>query len=292
MRTDRAPVVLSLLCCCSCGPDVAEMPSVGSDGGSGGTSVASTSSTASGEESESSSGSEGCAEVYVGDLVVADGAGLSAMAEVRHVMGDLEVVGVAAADLDSLGCLVEVDGDLTLRENEALETLSGAGSLEAVGGTISVLGNPRLRSLSGFEALREAGAGIRLMDNAELSSVEMPSLERIGTFGLVLGDCVSLSSSEPAEAWGDNASLESLDGLEALVSVSGVFIAGQTSLRSLAGLRELAERGADFGTTLHAQVNPELPSSEIDAFVQAAGLGTVRACQNKDDSEICTCLPD
>ena len=107
-----------------------------------------------------------------------------------------------------------------------------------------------------------------------------------------MGSCSSPGSDVPAVGGGSHPLLTEFDGLDAVQYVPGFVIYGQEHLRSLAGLRELAEGGAYLGAAITIGINPELPDSEISVLAEAAGFTEVVACQNKDDMEICQCPSD
>jgi hypothetical protein len=299
MRSERRErsallVAVALAVAAACGPDTA-----GGGGTAEGTTSATTEGTSAGSGTDASTG-DLCSGVHEGELRIDETTDLATVAGITMVNGDLSITGVASTDLGFLACLEEVNGDMDIWENPSLETLGGATRLVAIrsgfavgggNGSLRILSNPMLTTLAGLDNLEGIDSGMLLSGNASLASIGLERLERI-ELGWTIGGCESASSREPALGTGNNAMLTAFDGLDSLRYVGGLSIHGQEHLTSLSRLRELAEGGTEFGSLLEVGVNPELPESEITAFVSAAGIATVEACQNKDDTELCYCPPD
>lgn len=290
MRSDRCDFVVAIWVAAACGPDT----SSGDGGGSGDSGSTSTSA----DTVESSGTTTGaCDEVHEGELRIDETTDLSTLERVRLVNGTVRIIGVLSSDLQFLGCLEEVQGDLFVSQNPSLQELDGASNLIAIragsgaAGGLFINGNPALQSLAGFQHLQIVEGGMAVSSNESLSSFGLPGLERI-EFGLTMGGCDTVDTEQPAVGSGSNPMLTEFDGLDSLSYVGGLSIHGQENLASLARLRELADGGTDFGSRLEIGINPELPASEISDFVEAAGITTVEACQNKDDTELCFCPPD
>ncbi len=269
----------------------------GSMDGTGSTTSGTSTSGSSGESTTAET--DPCDATHEGDLRIDETTDLTTLEHVRTVNGDLRISGVETVDLSFLACLDEVTGDVGISQNSTLETLNGIQRLTAIRpgdmagegtGTLRIVSNPKLRTLGGLDGLVSV-QGILISDNAALGSIGLAGLERVEN-GIVLGGCSSSGTGVPAVGTGGNPMLPAIDGLDSLQFTAGLFIYGQAHLASLSRLRELAESGTDFGNRLEVGVNPELPSTEIDSFVAAAGIATVIACQNKDDAELCSCPSD
>jgi hypothetical protein len=262
-------------------------------------STTTTSTSTTSQSSSESTAADGCGGIHEGNLQIDATTDLAAVEQITTINGNLDITGVASTDLAFLRCLEEVVGDVGIWENPELQDLSGAERLSTIRpgdqagegtGSLRIVSNPKLRTLSGLDGLTTTHSML-LSDNAVLDSIGLPALLRVEN-GLRLGGCSSGASGAPAVGSGSNPMLTAFDGVDSLEYVGGLFIYGQEHLASLARLRELAEGGTDFAGYLEAGVNPELASSEIESFVAAAAITRLVACQNKDDTEVCSCPPD
>ncbi len=90
---------------------------------------------------------------------------------------------VSDADLAALGCVVAVDGDVNLIQNEDLGTLDGLAGLVTVGGSVTVQSNPSLENLLGLSSLRTIGGDLTLTSNSNLDELEPGSMAALETVG-------------------------------------------------------------------------------------------------------------
>ena len=124
----------------------------------------------------------------------------------HDIVCNVTVSGNNITNLDSLGGITSIQGDLYINSNPALENLAGLSGLESVGGYLNIHNNNILTSLEGMEALSYVGSGFNISSNDVLAS--FAGLEGLTSIG---GD---LSISH-------NDALASLAGLENLTFIGG-----------------------------------------------------------------------
>lgn len=120
----------------------------------------------------------------------------------KVIEGTVYVLGPGIKNLDSLINVERVSGDLLITNNDSLENLLGLSNLQSVGLAMRVQNNPMLENLAGLD---------------QLTAVE-------GDFFYI----------------GNNNNIRSLEGLENLDSIAGIFhLWGHDSITSLHGLDHL-----------------------------------------------------
>ncbi|MCH9679944.1 MAG: hypothetical protein K0V04_00805 [Deltaproteobacteria bacterium] len=144
--------------------------------------------------------------VIAGHVVIESAEDLDQLDGVREVEGELQVDKTDFTNLDALGCLEVVGGELTVFGNDALTDVSGLDNLRSVGGGFIISENPLLPELGGLDQLTEVQGSVVLRQNGSMTRVDgFTSLATIGG-GLVIRE---------------NDALTNIDGMQALRSVGG-----------------------------------------------------------------------
>lgn len=129
--------------------------------------------------------------------------------------------------------LTETEGDLIIQGDD-IDNLNGLGVLTSVGGDLwignNINGNPNLTDISGLENLTSVGGGLYIVNNAILT--DLSGLGKASTNGLTNITTVG------GDLWiAQNASLTDLTGLESITSIGGSFsIYSNPVLSALSGL--------------------------------------------------------
>ena len=126
-------------------------------------------------DTESESGTTECEQttVHEGSVLLDQSstpADFDALVCVERITGDLEIKQANVGDLEFLSALIQVDGDVEVRNNPGLSDLHGLEALEHVGGALSIISNGALIDLEGLSSLHELG-GVMIAQNPVLSSV-------------------------------------------------------------------------------------------------------------------------
>lgn len=175
-----------------------------------------------------------------GHLVIEGEADLVALDGVRAIEGELQVNRTSFTDLDALGCIEEVGGELTIFGNAALTDLSGLDRLQRVGAGFIFSDNAAVTDLSGVEALTEVGGSVIIQGNSAMTS---------------LSGLQSLHTIEGALNIRENDQLVHIDGLRGLRTLGSQFaVTHNPSLcvssvnRVGAGITDPAEPGDNWST--------------------------------------------
>jgi hypothetical protein len=195
-------------------------------------------STSSASESDSTTDFVACPDIHEGDLIVDDSTDLESVRTIRAITGSLSVTNFSGTELQSLGCLRTVDGDVNIYDNPNLATLSGLAQLGSIGLGLNVSRNPMLTSLDGVGHI-ESLPSVSLWSNASLAQMGLNNVEQIITLSIG-SPCTTDDQPDPAY---DNPNLTAIDGLEDLRSLGDVQIGSQSGLVSLSRLHDLAGRG-------------------------------------------------
>lgn len=155
-----------------------------------------------------------------------DAVGLGSVFLCVEVTGNLMISGMEHTPLD-LPVLKHVGMDLGIEYNPGIEDVAMP-SLVEVEGALSIWNNDRLTDLDGLDALTRVGKAMYVLRN--------PALRTISGFG-------ALEHANNVYI-GDNEALESLDGMGALVEVGELRISENPALTSLAGLASLERAGS------------------------------------------------
>jgi hypothetical protein len=195
-----------------------------------------------------------------------------------------------------LSLLDSVGGNLNLKDNAALNNISGISDIDFIGGgfqinecpqissipvfnnltqignNFRIANNPLLSSIEGFDALVSVGGNFGVYNNEQLDNLEaFNTLETIDSSLLIANNSVidlseslvSLSSVNQDVRIIYNPSLSSLNGFSSLSSINGkLTIQGLSSLTSLTGLDNINPTGI---TELLIQNNQQLSVCNIES---------------------------
>jgi hypothetical protein len=207
---------------------------------------------------------------FEGSYTATDGEDLGGLFGYSLITGDLTVNCSYCTDLVLLECLTGVGGNLSLYDNESLESVDGLDSLTAVQGNLYIGANPVLTSLEsldgltqvggrldvqqndllpaldGLDNLTEIGGDLNVADNAALQDLSgLDAVEEIATLMVlgndtlaVLDDFSGLTTAQLVQI-ADNPLLDELSGLNALTKVDEVRVTGNASLTALSGFSGL-----------------------------------------------------
>lgn len=167
-----------------------------------------------GDDETDPTGTDGGAPLECGDVVlpghvvIETAQDLEQLDGVRVIEGELQLNRTTFTNVDFLGCIEEVGGELTLFGNEALDDLSGLDQLERTGGGMVISENPALTEIADLPSLLEVGDSLIIQGNDALTGISgMSSLATIGTSMIIR----------------DNDALMHIDGLQGLRSVGALF---------------------------------------------------------------------
>ncbi|WP_181197981.1 leucine-rich repeat domain-containing protein [Enhygromyxa salina] len=155
---------------------------------------------------------------------------------------------------ESVACVEEVLGDLTIGPTTQLVNLEVLANLREVGGTIYVFGNLSLTSLAGLEQL-ESVDWLHIRRNHNLSDLH-------GLGGLVWAEQITVSN---------NAGMTSLAGLPTGLAPLVLEVAGNDLLPSLDGLPSF--ESPDHGGAIHVEIE------DNPALIDLGGLSDCCAAQ-------------
>lgn len=197
-------------------------------------------------------------ECRVGSIVRGDvrsdsGDGLYRLAGVTKLKGNLYIDGADADELDQLGCLQSIEGDLvvvhtpaladaapfaaltdvwggiTIASNANLTTLSGLESLQLVG-TVAIINNPLLQDLSGLDALTVA-TGIEVSGNRSLADFSgLAGLERTGWLTITRNDVLPAVHLPNLRLVAEDVYIATNPGLESLSMPQLMTVGGELSV--------------------------------------------------------------
>ncbi len=198
-----------------------------------------------------------------------------------EIEGYLSIQGDNITNLNGLGVLTSIGGDLSIMDNDVLFNLTGLNNLTTIDGGLFIgdiniqgnFGNPSLTSLDGLENLISIGGSLEIKDNNLLTSIAaLYNLTSVNGF-LVIGANEALSNlsglNNVAVIGGGlaiyaNANLISLTGLTNLVSIGGYLaIYSNDALISLIGLDNI---DAASIVELEIQFNQLLSVCEVQSI--------------------------
>lgn len=131
----------------------------------------------------------------------------------------------ALTSLTGLDNVTFIGGSLWIEINNALTSLMGLGSVTSIGGVININGNNILTSLTGLDNVTSFGGYLYISFNAALTS--LTGLDKITSIG------------EDLVIW-KNTALTSLTGLDNVTSIGGdLRITENAALTSLTGLENI-----------------------------------------------------
>lgn len=143
-----------------------------------------------------------------GHVVIEGEADLAKLDGVRAITGELQVTRTSFTSLDFLGCIEEVEGELTIFGNAELDDVSGLDALERTGASLIFSDNTGITELDGLGALTEVAGSVVIQGNTSLMGISgLRSLDTIGG---------ALNIRE-------NDALEHIDGLRGLRTLGTQF---------------------------------------------------------------------
>ena len=220
-------------------------------------------------------------------------------ATLKVVEGDLEIDGITTSrliDLDDIfPSLDSVRGNLSIENNNRVQTITGFATLDSIGGTLQIgnfSGNIALRTLSGFDALTRIGESLGINFHPLLTSVSgFSALISIGR-NLNIGDnavLTTLPNFDALESVGKgfigsaqgirisiNGKLTTLPSFVALTSIrDNLFITNNTALTTVSGFTALTSVEEDISISNNAAL------TTVSGFRELTSVGTdVRMSNN------------
>ncbi|NEZ04268.1 hypothetical protein G4Y73_08940 [Wenzhouxiangella sp. XN201] len=161
------------------------------------------------------------------------------------------------SDLSGLSNLTNITASLAIRNNGSLATLDDLTALESVGSSIGIDHNDMLTSIAGLSGVSGFSGWLEITGNPVLGSLEgvsgITSLEglRIRSNPLItnvdnLSGVTTIGNAYSAVEIYNNASLENLDGLAALVSLDAdLWVTDNPQLDQCSGLETLLDEVDD-----------------------------------------------
>ncbi|NQY06701.1 MAG: hypothetical protein HRT68_11080 [Flavobacteriaceae bacterium] len=135
-------------------------------------------------------------------------------------------------DLSPILSLIEVNGNLKVRNNPSLNSLNGLNNLTDVDSFLLIINNDSITSLSGLASLNSLGFGITIDGNELFSSFsgidsmsELPSVDLFNSQSMT--SLAGLESITSIAGWIElefNSTLTTLSGLENVTSIWGIDI--------------------------------------------------------------------
>ena len=147
----------------------------------------------------------------------------SILAGVRRVEGSIHIDRTDLTNLDFMGCVEEVTGEVTIFGNDALTNVDGLWNLRSIGTSFGFSSNDALTDFDGLPNVMMLNGTLMIHDNASLEVIT-------GFHGLVglLGEPFIDGNGQDAFGGGNlsirsNPVLRSVDGLGRLVVLEGTF---------------------------------------------------------------------
>jgi hypothetical protein len=187
-----------------------------------------------GSEDEGNPGEDGSAPLdcsiatstWSGHLVIESEADLAKLDGIRTIEGELQIDKTGLTNLDVLGCIEEVGGELTIFGNAELIDVTGLGALTRVGDSFILSENTALPELVGIDALTQVGGSTIIQGN-----VAMTGLSGLTSLATIVG----------AINFRSNDSLEHIDGLGALRTVGSQLAITQNPSLCISSVNRVGE---------------------------------------------------
>ena len=209
------------------------------------------------------------ATVITGDYILENDSDLQLLKGYTTVTGSL-IIGPNINSLEGLESLSTIGGGLSIKDNNALSSLSGLDNVTSVDGDL-LIDDIAITSLSGLGKLTSVGGDLKIGDSYYESNDSLTSLSGLGNLVSVGGDLeirynkalTSLNGLDNLTSVGGNLNIESnkvltnLSGLQNVTSVVGSLdIVWNSALTTLSGLQNITS----VGGTLHIYGNAVLTS--------------------------------
>ena len=216
---------------------------------------------------------------------------LNALSVLESVQGNFQVEATDLSNFDGLENLTSISGLVSVQNNSLLENMSGLSSLSGSIETFFVVGNPLLNSL-GIENVSEIRAFLNISENNSL--IDLTGLNNITSIGNELP-----VSGDQYLTISNNASLESLDGLQGLGNLNdGAFIIfSNPSLTSIEGIANLdpttvqeviISTNAQLSECAIATVCAVIADEDKEVFVINNAVGCLNPIEVEDACEAST----
>lgn len=205
---------------------------------------------------------------------------LDSLYQIEVIEGDFLLRG--ANEIRNLDALknMKFEGSVTIEENALLSDISALNGITEIFGNFRISENPRLQSLNGLENLENVSGGL-FIGNAESSLQPLSNLKSAGSVFINNSNrLVNLNGLEGLTELGGlsidgNQRLESLDGLENIEFIEGVFsINRNENLTNISGLENCEFINTSFfiGTIID---NPRLSNCAIKSVCSAFDRGEI-----------------
>jgi hypothetical protein len=192
-----------------------------------------------------------------------------------EIEGDVNIgiSGTNINNLNGLGVLTAIGGNLTISSTNGLMSLNGLDQINSIGGSIIIIGNQSLQSLTGLQNISIIPANLYIRYcNALVSLDGLEGLQAVGNnFSVddndLLTDLSSLSNLDSVSGYlniVNNEVLEGLAGLENLSYVGkGLTIDRNQTLNNLNGIEGLS---LDSAKAVRVTNNPNLSVCNVEAI--------------------------
>ena len=194
-------------------------------------------------------------EAQVGGLTVNEAHQLSSISGMsgNTTLGTLTITQAPALrSLSGLESVTGILGDIGISGNPALTDISALSGLTELSGALDISKNNLLESLEGLHNVTRAAQQITISSNNELAALRLDSLEHAKSRIYI----------------NDNSHLQSLEGLEALRTVSYfVELKDNRELIDITSLHTITSIGGDLTITGNAR----LTAASVQALVEAIG---------------------
>ena len=201
-------------------------------------------------------------------------------AALEVVEGNITISGITTNTLTDLNNIFPVldslRGNLTIENNNHVQTLSGFSALDSVGGNLSINDNTSLTTLPAFDVLTRIEGALSINDNTSLTT--LPTFDVLTS----VNSLIIIST---------NAALATVSGFGALERVGiGFIVTDNAVLATLSGFGALTSLGGD----LTVRNNVQLASCcgllrLVDGTVQHSGrttiFGNATGCESGDAIE-------
>ena len=169
----------------------------------------------------------------------------------------------------------ELHGDVTIRQNRLLSSLSQFSNLHTIRGDVSLQDNTKLEDLSGFENVHTITGDLTIAGNARLVTIEsLSSLQHVGDITITR-----------------NPILDSIAGLRNLRTVGDIYIRGDgiVSIEHVGqNINFDEQRSYDVVIPDNACINNDVDGAEL--FRQQLGVD-VQNISSWDDTRCTECSP-
>jgi hypothetical protein len=184
-------------------------------------------------------------KVWQGDILIESWMDIPPLSWYTAIDGSLSITGTDARTLEDFKCLSRVQGDVVVRGNDYLKSLTRLETLQSIGGTLKIENNSALSSLSGLINLTQLGGDLTINNDPLLPTCDAENLrDRLASAGWT-GQAAIAGTDDlgrcPCEggAWFGDKLLTDPNELSGYRSIVGTLTVRDVS--SLAGLECLTD---------------------------------------------------